>query len=43
MKKLLFSILAALGLFANAQDQSEVEVLEQQAFIERAKDRKSVV
>ena len=37
MKKLLFSILAALGLFANAQSQSEVEVLESQAFIERVK------
>ena len=37
MKKLLFSILAALGLFANAQSQSEVEVLEPQAFIERVK------
>lgn len=37
MKKLLFSILAALGLFANAQSQSEAEVLEPQAFIERVK------
>lgn len=37
MKKLLFSILAALGFFANTQAQSNVEVLEPQAFIERVK------
>ena len=43
MKKLLFSILAALGLFANAQAQSEVEVLEPQAFIERAKADTSAI
>ena len=43
MKKLLFSILAALGLFANAQSQSEVEVLEPQAFIERVKADTSAI
>ncbi|WP_311378922.1 rhodanese-like domain-containing protein [Alloprevotella tannerae] len=43
MKKLLFSILAALGLFANAQAQSEVEVLEPQAFIERVKADTSAI
>ncbi|EEX72918.1 rhodanese-like domain-containing protein [Alloprevotella tannerae] len=43
MKKLLFSILAALGLFANAQSQSEVEVLESQAFIERVKADTSAI
>ncbi len=43
MKKLLFSILAALGLFANAQSQSEVEVLEPQAFIERVKTDTSAI
>ena len=41
--KLLFSILAALGLFANAQSQSEVEVLEPQAFIERVKADTSAI
>ena len=43
MKKLLFSILAALGFFANAQSQSEVEVLEPQAFIERVKADTSAI
>lgn len=43
MKKLLFSILAALGLFANAQSQSEVEILEPQAFIERVKADTSAI
>lgn len=43
MKKLLFSILAALGFFANTQAQSEVEVLEPQAFIERAKADTSAI
>lgn len=43
MKKLLFSILASLGLFANAQSQSEVEVLEPQAFIERVKADTSAI
>ncbi len=43
MKKLLFSILAALGLFTNAQSQSEVEVLEPQAFIERVKADTSAI
>lgn len=43
MKKLLFSILAALGLFANAQAQSEAEVLEPQAFIERVKADTSAI
>ena len=43
MNKLLFSILAALGLFANAQSQSEVEVLEPQAFIERVKADTSAI
>ena len=43
MKKLLFSILAALGLFANAQSQSEVEVLEPQVFIERVKADTSAI
>ena len=43
MKKLLFTILAALGLFANAQSQSEVEVLEPQAFIERVKADTSAI
>ena len=43
MKKLLFSILAALGLFANAQSQSEVEVLEPQTFIERVKADTSAI
>lgn len=43
MKKLLFSILAALGLFANTQAQSEVEVLEPQAFIERVKADTSAI
>lgn len=43
MKKLLFSILAALGLFANAQSQSKVEVLEPQAFIERVKADTSAI
>lgn len=43
MKKLLFSILAALGLFANAQSQSEVEVIEPQAFIERVKADTSAI
>lgn len=43
MKKLLFSILATLGLFANAQSQSEVEVLEPQAFIERVKADTSAI
>ena len=43
MKKLLFSILAALGLLANAQSQSEVEVLEPQAFIERVKADTSAI
>ena len=43
MKELLFSILAALGLFANAQSQSEVEVLEPQAFIERVKADTSAI
>ena len=43
MKKVLFSILAALGLFANAQSQSEVEVLEPQAFIERVKADTSAI
>ena len=43
MKKFLFSILAALGLFANAQSQSEVEVLEPQAFIERVKADTSAI
>ena len=43
MKKLLFSILAALGLFANAQSQSELEDLEPQAFIERVKADTSAI
>lgn len=43
MKKLLFSILAALSLFANAQSQSEVEILEPQAFIERVKADTSAI
>lgn len=43
MKKLLFSILAALGLFANAQAQSEAEVLEPQAFIKRVKADTSAI
>lgn len=43
MKKLLFSILAALGFFANTQAQSNVEVLEPQAFIERAKADSSAI
>ena len=43
MKKLLFSILASLGLFANAQSQSEVEILEPQAFIERVKADTSAI
>ena len=43
MNKLLFSILAALGLFANAQSQSEVEILEPQAFIERVKADTSAI
>ena len=43
MKKLLFSILAALGLFANAQSQSEVEILEPQAFVERVKADTSAI
>ena len=43
MKKLHFSVLAALGLFANAQSQSEVEVLEPQAFIERVEADTSAI
>lgn len=43
MKELLFSILAALGFFANTQAQSNVEVLEPQAFIERVKADTSAI